>query len=360
MLTIIDKYVLKKLFSTFFVIITVFSMIAVVFDISEKIDDFLNDDVTVHQIVFEYYMGFVPWLFSLLAPILVFISVIYFTSKMASKTEIIPILASGISFKRFLRPYIIGGVILTILSLLMSHLIIPRTAKGKVEFEAIIYHHDFLGDNTNIHKEIKPNHYIYIRTFSKSSNIGYNFYYDIIEDGHLKRRFGASTLKWDEKKEVWTARSWHERVINEDGDELLYQGAEKDTTFSFDFSEFHKRPTMIAAMDYFEIEEYIEEEKAKGSKYVKGYELEQVKRTAIPCSILVLTIIGAIISSKKIKGGIGIHLFYGLAIACVYVFLGKVSEVFAVNTPIPTTLAVWIPNILFAGLAVWIYRFSPK
>jgi lipopolysaccharide export system permease protein len=360
MLRILDKYILKKLFSTFFVIITVFSMIAVVFDVSEKIDDFLRDDITAHQVIFEYYMGFIPWLFSLLAPILVFISVIYFTSKMASKTEIIPILASGISFARFLRPYIIGGIILTALSLVMSHFVIPRTAKGKVEFEAIIYNHDFLGDNTNIHKEIKPNHYIYIRTFSKSSNIAYNFVYDIIEEGHLKRRFGASTLKWDDEKEKWVARSWHERAVDEKGKVELTQGVQKDTVFSFDFEEFHKRPTMIAAMDYFEIEEYIKEEKAKGSKYVKGYELEQIKRTSIPCSILVLSIIGATISSRKVKGGIGIHLFYGLAIACVYVFLGKVAEVFAVNTPIPTTLAIWIPNILFAGLAVVIYKRSQR
>ena len=182
----------------------------------------------------------------------------------------------------------------------------------------------------------------------------------MIEDGHLKRRFGASTMKWDEKKEKWVARSWHERIMDEDGNENLMQGVEKDTVFSFDYKEFHKRPTMIAAMDYFEIEEYIAEEKAKGSKYVKGYELEQVKRTAIPCSIVVLSIIGATISSRKVKGGIGFHLAYGLAIACVYVFLGKVAEVFAVNTPIPTTFAVWIPNILFAGLAIVIYKKSQR
>lgn len=359
MFKILDKYILKKLMGTFFVTISMFTLIAIVFDISEKIDDFLRDDITLNQIIFDYYLSFAPWLYSLLAPLLIFISVIFFTSKMASKTEIIPILASGVSFGRFLRPYIIGSIFLTLLSLLMSHYIIPNTSKKKVDFEAIIYNHDAKIDNSDLHKEIRPNHFISLRTYSKKSDIGYNFNYDIIEDGKLKARFSAGTIKWDFDRSRWVARNWYNRVI--DGEkEILTQGASIDTTFNFDYKEFHKRPSMIATMDYFEISDYIAEETAKGSDYIKVYELEQVKRTAIPFSIIVLTIIGASISCRKAKGGIGIHIAYGLALASTYVFLGKIGEVFAINTPISATVAVWIPNVIYAGIALFLYKKAPK
>lgn len=358
MLKILDRYIIKKFLGTFFVTISMFSLIAIVIDVSEKIDDFLRDDVSLNEIIFDYYLGFIPWLYGLLAPILVFISVIFFTSKMASKTEIIPILANGISYSRFLRPYIIAGALLTVLSLAMTHYVIPNASKGKHKFESKIKNYAY-GDNINIHKEIRPEEFIAVRTYSQKSDIAYNFSYDVIKNGQLVSRFSAGSLKWEEESKSWIARNWHIRYLNED-EEILHQGNALDTVLPFDNQEFHKKPNIITIMDYFEINEYIKEEKRKGSKYIKMYELEQIKRTAVPCSILVLTFIGVSISSRKSKGGIGGHIAYGMGLAASYVFLGKIAEVFAVNTPLSTEVAVWMPNVIYLGIAFYLYQKTPK
>lgn len=359
MLKKLDYYILKKFLGTFFFIISLFILISVVFDISEKIDDFLEEDVTLKEIVVDYYLSFIPWIYSTLAPLLVFISVIIFTSKMATQTEVIPILSAGISFNRFLRPYWVGAIFLFGISLYMSHFIIPKTNRNKIEFEKKIYYNNFMYDNINVYREISPNHYISLKTYSKVADIGYDFKYDIIQQGELKYRFAAATIKWDSVKTRWVAQNWHERKL-ENGQLVLHQGPVRDTTFSFTNEEFHKEYESISTMNYFELKEFIASEKAKGSIYTKSYEMEQIKRTAIPFSIIILTIIGVCIASKKKKGGTGMDIASGLALASSYVFLGKVGEVFAINTPISLELAIWIPNILYAFIALLIYKRAPK
>lgn len=359
MLKKLDYYILKKFLGTFFFIITIFILIAVVFDISEKIDDFLEQDVTMKEIVVDYYLSFIPWIYSTLTPLLVFIAVIFFTSKMAAQTEVIPILSAGISFNRMLRPYFVGAVVLLIISLFMSHFVIPKTNRNKINFEKKIYWGRYNISQSNIYKEIKPNHYLFVKSFSKTANIAYDFKYDVIEDGELKYRFAANNIKWEPEKKHWIAKNWYEREAK--GKQLtLRQGSIKDTVFGFDNKEFIKERKLITTMNSIELADYIAREKAKGSIYTKDYEMEMIKRTAIPFSIIILTFIGVCISSKKSKGGTGADIAYGLALASSYVFLGKVGEVFAVNTPISTELAIWIPNIVYTIIALFIYRMAPK
>lgn len=360
MLKKLDIYILKKFLGTFFFIIAVFILIAVVFDISEKIDDFLEEDVTLREIVFDYYFSFMPWIYSTLAPLLVFIAVILFTSKMASQTEIIPILSSGVSFNRMLRPYFIGAIILLVISLFMSHFVIPKTNENKLAFEKKIYWGKYDFNHTNLYREIKPNHYVFVKTFSKTANIAYDFKYDVIEDGELRYRFAANNIKWNEENGSWLCKNWHERKMTEEGKLALHQGSLRDTIFDFTNKEFHKESRLITTMNSIELSEYIATEKAKGSIYTKDYEMEMIKRTAIPFSIIILTFIGVCIASKKSKGGTGADIAYGLALASSYVFLGKIGEVFAVNTPISTEFAIWLPNIIYAVIAVFIYRLAPK
>ena len=355
----LDQYILRKFLGTFFFIIAVFILIAIVFDISEKIDDFLEEPVTFYQIVVDYYLSFIPWIYSTLAPLLVFIAVILFTSKMAAQTEIIPILSSGISFNRMLRPYFIGSVILLLISLFMSHFVIPKTNRNKLAFERIIYSGRYKINNSNVYREIKSNHYIYVKTYSKVSETAYDFKYDVIENGELSYRFAANNIKWMEETKSWLCKNWHERK-SVNGKLSLHQGALRDTVLSFTNKEFYKEVRLITTMNSIELKEYIAEEKAKGSKYTKDFEMELIKRTAIPFSIIILTFIGVCIASKKSKGGTGADIAYGLGLASSYVFLGKVGEVFAVNTPISTELAIWIPNMIYTVIAVFIYRLAPK
>ena len=353
----LDKYILKKFLGTFFLTIFLFILIAVVFDISEKIDDF--EQFTLGEIVFDYYFSFIPWLYNLLTPLLAFIAVVYFTSKMAGKTEIIPILASGISYNRFLRPYFLGATLLFFLSLILSHFLIPITNKKKIEIEAKIYPHTRRINNSKIHREIAKNTFIYVNNYSIKSDNGYKFRLEKIVDGQLLYQFTASNLKWSSKKNKWIARNWSERTI--DGDhEILTQGTIKDTILPFNNTEFHRSPFEIETMDFFDINGYIEQEKQRGSSYLGRYQLELVKRTSNPFSILILVIIAVCISSRKIKGGTGMHIAKGLALALIFVFFGRIADVIAVNTPIPAIVALWIPNLVFTIVAFYIYKKAPK
>ena len=295
----------------------------------------------------------------MLTPILAFLTVIYFTSRMASKTEIIPILASGISFKRFLRPYLFGGIILLIISLIFSHLLIPITNKKRIEIEAKIYTHSRRINNSKLHREIAKDTYIFVNNYNIKSDNAYKFRLEKIIDGELIYRFTASNLRWNEKSKKWSARTWTERIINGDS-ETLNQGSRKDTTLSFDNTEFHRSPFEVETMDIFDIYDFIEKEKLRGSGHLGMYEQELVKRTSNPFSIIILVVIAACISSRKVKGGIGMHIAKGLVIALAFVFFLKMAEILSVNTPIPAKLAFWVPNIIFSIVAIYIYRTAPK
>jgi len=241
----------------------------------------------------------------------------------------------------------------------MSHFLIPISNVSKIEMEKKIYYHSMAPKNHNIHREIEKNTYIYVNNYSKSSDNAFNFRLEKIIDGKLTYRFSASYLKWDHRRNLWIAKNWNERYVN-GKKETLTQGSVKDTTFSFTYKEFHRTPFEIATMDFFDIKDYIKIEKERGSEHINMYEEELIKRTSNPFSIFILVIIGVCISSKKIKGGTGIHLVKGIGLALVFVFLDKIANVFAVNTPIPVSLALWIPNMIFTIIAIFIYKKAHK
>jgi len=356
----LDLYIIKKFLGTFFFIIGIFILITIVFDVSEKIDDFLDHNAPLKAIVFDYYCTFIPWLYSTLNALIVFLAVIFFTSKMASNNEIMAILSSGISFNRMLFPYMLSAVFLFVVSIFINHFIIPITNQRKLDFESKYYHesnHIDLG--SNIHRKLKPDVFLYISNYGNFSKTGYNFSIDQMKNGQLVRQFKAERLVWDTLTGKWSAKSWRERTL--DGlKETFKSGESKDTALSFRPEDFSEKPNLISTMNYFEITQFIDEEKQKGSAFVKRYELELHKRTAIPFSIIILTLIGVSIASRKIKGGLGMHLVYGISLGLVYVFLSRVGEVFATNTNLPSAFAVWLPNIFFSVVAYFIYKFAPK
>ncbi len=356
----LDVYIIKKFLGTFFFIIAIFILITIVFDISEKIDDFLDREAPLKAIVFDYYCTFIPWLYSMLNALIVFLAVIFFTSKLASNNEIVAILSSGISFNRLLRPYLISAVMLLILSIFINHFLIPITNLRKLDFENKYYHDTgHIDPGVNIHRKLKPDLFLYISNYGVISKTGYNFGLDQLKNGQLISQFKAERLVWDTTSGKWSAKNWRIRTI--DGlNETFEYGNSKDTVLSFHPADFSDKPNLIATMNYFEMTKFIEEEKQKGSGFVKRYELELHKRTAIPFSILILTIIGVCISARKIKGGLGMHLVYGISLGLIYVFLSRVGEVFATNTSLPSVFAVWLPNLFFSVVAYFIYRFAPK
>ena len=356
----LDLYIIKKFLGTFFFMISLFVVIAVIFDISEKIDDFLEKEAPFSAIITEYYFSFIPWLYSILSSLLIFLAVILFTSQMAQRNEIIAILSSGIRFKRMLFPYFLSALILFFISIFLNNWVIPKTNQVKLDFESKYYKTKSYNVRTHqIHREINPDSYVYIDNFDGKRLKGYKFTLERFENGKVVEFLRAQQIKWDKEKQLWTIINYHTRNI-ENGVETLIKGSRMDTTFNFTPQEISAKVSFIEAMDYSEITEYIDKEKARGSQRVKFYEFEHYKRFAIPFAIFPLTLIGLSFASVKKKRGVGLHLASGITIGAFYVFFNKVAEVFAVKGGLPADWAVWTPTIIFSIIAVYSYFKTPK
>lgn len=334
-------------------------VIAIIFDVSEKLDDFLKHDVPLEEIVFNYYINFVFFYGNLFSPLLIFLSVIIFTSSMAFKSEIIAILSSGISFNRLLLPYFITATILALISFYFNHFVVPHASKERLAFELAYVGYHAKNPHKNLHKQIKPGHYIYVENYNVDRNIGYKFTYEILNDSKLEFKLLADYIQWDTTSNQWELRNYYIREIN-DGKEKLYGGKVLDTTMTFLPDEFEHKDYNIAMMDTPELTEFIEDEKLRGSELISTYEVEKNQRTAMPIATYILVLIGVSFASRKVRGGIGLHLAISVAISFIYIFAMQVTKVYAIKAGLNPLIAVWIPNIFFGILAFYFYYRAPK
>lgn len=334
-------------------------VIAIIFDVSEKLDDFLKHDVPLEEIVFNYYVNFVFFYGNLFSPLLIFLSVIIFTSNMAFKSEIIAILSSGISFNRLLLPYFITATILALISFYLNHFVVPHASKERLAFELAYVGYHAKNPHKNLHKQIKPGHYIYVENYNVDRNIGYKFTYEILNEGKLESKLLADYIQWDTAANKWELRNYYIREI-QDGKEKLYGGKVIDTTMSFLPDEFENKDYNIAMMDTPELIEFIEDERLRGSELISTYEVEKNQRTAMPIATYILVLIGVSFASRKVRGGIGLHLAISVAISFIYIFAMQVTKVYAIKAGLNPLIAVWIPNIFFGILAFYFYHRAPK
>ncbi|HET6244045.1 MAG: LptF/LptG family permease [Bacteroidetes bacterium] len=358
---ILDKYIISKFLGTFFYAIALIISIAIIFDFSEKVDDFLQREAPARAIIFDYYFNFIPYFVNLFSPLFTFIAVVFFTSKMASDTEIVAILASGVSFKRMLRPYLVAASVLAILSFLLINFIIPPANKTRLEFEEQYIRNPYFNREYNIHRQIGPGNFIYFESYNNQRNIGYKFSIEHIdkESGEMKYKLMADVITWDTIINKWKLENYFHRTI--DGlNENVVTGHTLDTLFNFYPDEFGKRINNIETMNYFELNEFIEQEKFKGSDYVVYYEIEKYQRMALPFATFILTIIGVSIASRKVRGGIGLHIGLGLLISFTYILFLQISTTFATNAGLAPVIAVWIPNILYMFLGIYLLKQAPK
>ena len=331
----------------------------VVFDISEKVDDFIESKAPLRSILFDYYLNFVPYFGNLFSPLFTFIAVIFFTSKMAGNSEVISILSSGISFNRFLRPFLFSSIFLCVLSFVLGNFIIPSSNQLRLDFEYEYLKSPYKNRDKDIHMQIEPGTFIYIESYNTQKNIGYKFSIENFEQNKLKRKLYSSYIQWDEQKEKWTIYNYIEREI--DGlYEQINKGEQKDTVLNLKPQDFNFRLSMIETMNFFELNSFIDKEKMKGSKNLVFYLIEKHKRIAFPFATIILTLVGVAMASRKVKGGIGIHLGLGLLISFSYILFMQVSTTFATNGDLSPFIAVWIPNIIFILLAIYSLRKAPK
>ena len=359
-ITILDMYIVKKFLGTFFFSIALILSIAVIFDFSEKIDNFLDHDATLYDILTKYYLNFIPYFAVLFSSLFTFVSVIYFTSRMAYRTEFVAILSSGMSFNRILLPYFISASVIAILAFILSDQVIPNSNRVRLEFEETFYHAvPIRVTERNIHRQIQPGVYIYMESYSTISDLGHRFSMEKYENGKLVSKLMSDYVKWDSTKNKWTIRNYYIREIGEYRDKVT-KGSRIDTTLAIHPGDFKHRLNFMETMSIRELTDYIEQLKMLGESNVKAYQIEKNKRFAFPFSAFILTLIGVSVSSRKVKGGIGMQLGIGLMVAFSYLLFMQFSSQFAIGGSLHPFVAVWMPNAVYSIIAIFLYRMAPK
>ncbi|MCP4313752.1 MAG: YjgP/YjgQ family permease [Bacteroidetes bacterium] len=357
---ILDLYVIRKFLSTFFLAIVLILSIVVIFDLSEKIDDFIESGAGVKEIVFDYYLNFIPYFAVLFSSLFAFIAVIYFTSRLAYNTEIIAILNSGMSFRRFLVPYLISASLIAVVAFFLSDQVIPGANKVKLDFEETYVRKRPIKFKTkDFHRQIEPGVYIYLQNYSNVSKLGYNFTIEKFEDGELVSKMFADQIRWDTAINKWQARRYYIRTI--DGlVETLEEGKTIDTTLAIHPDDFKMRLSIVETMSLKELDDFIDKQLMQGETNVKSYQIERQNRIAFPFSLFILTLIGVAVSSRKMRGGIGLQIAIGVVISFTYILFTQFSKQFAIGGLLPVMAAVWLPNVFFFIVAIFLFRMAPR
>lgn len=359
MLKKIDIYIIKKYLGTFFFSILLIISISVVIDISEKLDNFFDNNAPLKEIVFDYYLNFIPYFANLFTPLFAFISVIFFTSKMAYNTEITAILAGGISFNRMLRPYFISSIIIGLFSFLLSSYVIPPANETRLIFEGKYIRPIKSEVARNIQMEIEPGTILYIERYEEGRKRGSHISLEKFNGKTLVSRITGQTIEWNEETEIWKIKKYLIRDF--DGIyETITKGDELDTVLNIHPQEFFITGEMAPQMTNIELRDHIQRQRARGMGNIKAFEVEYHKRYSMPFAAIILMIIGVSLSSKKIRGGMGLQIGFGIALSALYILFSTVSSMFAVKGQMSPLLAVWLPNIIFSIIAIALYFRAPK
>ena len=359
MLSILDKYILKKYLGTFSLLLLLFIPIGITVHLAEKIDKILDNEVPFMEVMIYLY-NFTIYFANLLFPLFLFLSVIWFTSKLANNTEVIAFLSSGVSYYRFLRPYIIGATIVCIAALVFSMYLAPKASKGFNEFAF-----EYLKkgkqdrDQSNVYTQINDNDYIYVSYFNAKEKIGSNFTLEHFDGNELKYKISAGQIKFNEKDSTYSLINYNKRKIGENED-ILESQYKLDTVFSFSLEDLTPVTYIAETLNYFELNDFIEKERARGSSYINRYEVVRYKRWSLPVSAYILTIIAVAVSSVKRRGGMGVNLAIGISIGMVFIFFDKIFGTLAEQSDFSPLIATWFPNIIFGILAIYLLRNAKR
>ena len=356
---LIDWYIIRKYLGTFLFTCAIFTVVIVIFDISEKLDDFLKRSAPMSKIVFEYYAGFIPFYLNFLCPLINFIAVIFFTAKMADQTEIVPILSGGVSFKRFLWPYFVSSFVIFLISLIANLFIIPRTNKLMIGFENVYIKPVSQNSKSDTHMQIDKNTYVYIRNFDNVQKAGYTFILERFKGDELVEKMMADRIAWDSVKRKWRIENYTVREVN-GLKEKFTNGTAKDTTLDMRPVDFQVYDNIYSAMSMQELNQRIEKEKIRGTGVMQLLELEKYKRFVYPFSAFILTLMGVSLSSRKVRGGVGLPLGIGIFLSFTYILFIQFSNMFSIKGGLPPLIAVLIPNIMFGALGIYLMIKAPK
>lgn len=358
----LDRYITRKFLGTYVFAIILIIVVVIVFDAVEKMDDFITTKATLQEVVFNYYLNFAPYFVNQFSGLFTFIAVIFFTSKMAYQTEIIAILSSGVSFKRLMWPYFVSAMLITALSLSLNLWIIPNANERRVDFERKhLTKNITLKYDKHIYRQIYPNTFAYIRSYNGKNEKAAFLAIEQYEGSRIVGSLDAANVKFNPETRRWIAEKYITRTFDEKNVEKMEKHNNLDTMINLDVVELGKLEDIIQTMSIGKLNTFISEQKDKGSDMVSMFEVERQNRFAYPVSTFVLTVIGLSLSSRKVRGGTGLHIGIGIALCFTYIMFCRFAAEFAKNgTFFSPILLVWLPNIIYAGIAIYLYRKAPK
>ena len=342
--------------------LALFVPIGIVIDVSEKVNFMIENKIPFIDIAIYYY-HFTIYFANLLFPIFLFLSVIWFTSKLANDTEIIAILSSGISFTRFLRPFVIGASIISVFVLLMGFFVVPKSSEGFNNFRYTYLRtggkQALRGDVTDVFRQISENEFIYVNSFDNETKMGYNFSLEKFKNDKLEYKIMANRIQWNPKLKNYSMFDYSKRTVGELNDKIE-KADKKDAKFSFDLEDLTPVVYIAETLNLGKLNQFIDKEKRRGSSNINVYRVVLYKKFSIPASAFILTIIAVAVSAMKRRGGMGLSLAIGIALAFAFVFFDKIFGVLAEKSSFPPFLAVWFPNIIFGILAIFLLRNAKR
>ena len=358
---ILDRYVLGKFLGTYIFAIAMIIIVVVVFDYVERIDDFAESHAPLSAIIFDYYMNYVPFFINQFSGLFTFIAVIFFTSKMAYQTEIVAMLSGGMSFRRLMWPYFIGATLISTLSLVLSLWLIPVSQRDRVDFENQYFKkRRNVQYDRHIYRQIDPGVFVYIRNYSPGSGLASFFAIEKYENGSMTGVLDAAEVTLDAETGRWRAGRYIERSFDSLGHETFAQHRNLDTLINLDINEMGHIDKLIKTMRIDELNSFLEQQRNKGSDSIRIIEVEHHSRYAYPLSAFVLTLIGVSLSSRKVRGGTGLHIGTGIALCFSYILLNRFFSEFAKSGAMPVVPAVWLPNIMYLIIGIYLYKKAPK
>ena len=358
-ITTIDRYIIKKFIGTYVVALLLIIGIVIIFDLSEKVDKFVTNQAPLKLIIFQYYANVIPYFVNMFSPMFVFITVIFFTSKMAANTEIIAILAGGISFKRLMWPYFVSAAAIVVFSLILNLYVIPPCNKGRLAFEQKYVKKKYENFARNVHYQISPGNFLYVQSFAPSNNTAYGFSLESIEGHDIVSKLSATEARWDSTAQGWRLKDYVLRTF-EDGIENVKTGNSLDTVLAITVDDFYRRRNTVQTLPDGQLRRLIRDQKVRGDKDVMFSLIEQNERWAMPFAAFILTLIGVSLSSVKRRGGIGLNLGIGIALSFSYILFLRFAQMFVYSGSLPPFIALWLPNVLYLGIAIYLYRIAPK
>lgn len=356
---ILDRYILKNFLVTYVFTVLITLLIICVIDFTEKVDNFRKTNPSANEIIFNYYLNFIPYYANYLSPLLVFISTVFFTARIAARTEIIAMFSSGIGFLRILFPYIIGSTMLAIFTFYMVGWVIPRANKIRLAFEYKYIEEQFYFNRRNFHIKVAPQTYAYLESYNNSSQTGYKFTLERIEGNQLKEKLTSDRITWEPKKKKWEVYDYKVRKF-EGQNETLTQGTKIDTTINLSPKDFENDKNRFEELTLSQLNDYIDLLNLRGADGVQTYLLEKYTRFTHPFAFIILTVIGVVVSARKSRRGSGWQIALGFILAFVYLLFFMLAKGIAESGKIPAVAAVWLPNVIFAGIGFVLYKTLPR